>query len=381
MFRRGLYALSADPVHLGHLDVIRQAAEQCESLVVIVANNDEKRGSYLFSLNARRRLVKGVLGGWLPRTEIIAEDRLLTDVFIEQGCDVLFRGIRSPADEAFERQQLSFHERILPGITDKARFIHSIPDLAHVSSSLVKAFAARHVDTSSMVPPMVKVALEATLHGQCFVGITGCMAMGKTYVAEEICKQIRVKGHPATHVSFDVLLRQLYMEESQGAQIIRDEIDRMLPGVLTDDRKQVDLGKMKAAISAADPDIVNQIHRMTYPHVFRLFREEITGKKGLILVEWAQLAEDHMLSLVNNRVIVVDSPDRDEMLAKRGVPKDFFEKFASLQWSTDQKVTAIEQEIAQSGYGKLFRYTNRMNQPFDIAFCDALIALLPVSHT
>ena len=79
MYRRGLFALSADPIHMGHLDIIRQASEQCETLVVYVTDNDEKQGSYLFSRNTRRRLIKGALQGWLPRTEVLAGDAILTD--------------------------------------------------------------------------------------------------------------------------------------------------------------------------------------------------------------------------------------------------------------------------------------------------------------
>ena len=378
MFKRGLYALSADPVHLGHLDIIRQASEVCETLVVYVTNNDEKIGMYLFSLNARRRLIKGALQGWLPRTEVVAGNEILTDMFIKEGCDVIIRGVRTAADMEYEKKQLAFHDLVLPGFAEKALLLQATPNLAHVSSTLVKAFALHHIDTSNMVPLGVKVALESALHEQVVVGITGGMAMGKSYVAEEIRKGLTRKSRPCTVVNFDALARALYAEDSPGAQILRDDIDRMLPGVLAPDRKSVDLGKMKAEISKADPEVIRTLHGLARPHIFRLFRDAVRGKKGLILVEWAQLAEDGMLPLVNNRVIVVDSPDRDAMLANRGVPKEFFEKFAARQWPTDKKVATIEQEIAQSGHGRLFQYTNRLGQPFDESILDQLLELVPV---
>lgn len=378
MFKRGLYALSADPVHLGHLDIIRQASERCETLVVYVTNNDEKLGSYLFSLSARRRFIKSALQGWLPRTEVIAGNEILTDMFLKQGCDVIIRGVRSAADAEYERKQLAFHDRILPGFAGKALLLQASPNLAHVSSTLIKAFASHHIDVSEMVPLGVKVALESALHEQVFVGITGGMAVGKSYVAEEIWKGLIGRSRPCTVVNFDALARHLYAEDSPGAQILRDDIDRMLPGVLAPDRKSVDLGKMKAEISKADPEVIRTLQGMARPHIFRLFREAVRGQKGIILVEWAQLVEDEMLAFVNNRVIVVDSPDRDAMLANRGVPKEFFEKFAERQWSTDKKVAAIEQEVKLSGYGRLFRYTNRLGQPFDESILDQLLELVPV---
>lgn len=379
MFKRGLYALSADPVHLGHLDIIRQASEMCETLVVYVTNNDVKLGSYLFSLNARRRLIKGALQGWLPNVEVVAGNEILTDMFLKQGCDVIIRGVRTAADTAYEKQQLAFHDLVLPGFASKAMLLQASPNLEHVSSTLVKAFALHHIDVSDMVPLGVKVALETTLHGQVFVGITGGMAMGKSYVAAEIQRVIRSAHQPCTVVNFDVLVRQLYVEDSPGAQNLREDIDRMLPGVLDPDRKSVDLAKMKAEVAKADPGVIRVLHRRTRPHIFRLFRDAVRGQKGLILVEWAQMVEDGMLPLVNNRVIVVDSPDRDAMLAKRGVSKEFFDRFAEQQWPTDKKVAAIEQEIALSGHGRLFQYTNRLGQPFDESLIGQLLELVPSS--
>ena len=377
MYRRGLFALSADPVHLGHLDIIRQAAEQCTTLVVYVSNNDEKRSSYLFSSNARRRLVKGDIGDRLPNVEVVQGEMPLTDMFLEQGCDVLFRGVRAVADAEYEKKQLAFHERILPGITDKTVMLQASASLAHISSSTVKAFAFHHLDVSTMVTPRVKVALEAVLHEQVIVGITGGMGMGKTYVAEEICKGFAARKVDATHLNFDALLRTLYAQDTPGAQLVRDEVASIFPGVLSDDRKSVDLGKLKAALVDADPDLVQRIHDITKPHVFRLFRAQLRGKKGLILVEWAQLLEDLMLPLVNNRVVVVDSPDRDALLVRRGVPLDLFMKLDAQQWTTERKVEAAEQEIRMAGYGKVFLYTNRLGQPFNDTICDQLAALLP----
>ena len=52
-FRRGLVALSADPITLGHLALIATAAARCHELIVLVANNDGKLGSYLWNLNER----------------------------------------------------------------------------------------------------------------------------------------------------------------------------------------------------------------------------------------------------------------------------------------------------------------------------------------
>lgn len=161
LYRRGLFALSADPVHNGHLDIIKKASEQCETLVVYITDNDQKAGSYLLSQNSRRRLIKAAIGPWLPKTTILMGDALLIDVFMEQGCDVLIRGIRDKSDLAYEKAQIEFHNRLLPGIADKTIYLEADPSLAGLSSSLVKSFAYHHLDVSDMTTLMAKAALEA----------------------------------------------------------------------------------------------------------------------------------------------------------------------------------------------------------------------------
>lgn len=363
MFRRGLFALSGDPIHNGHLDIIQKASEQCESLVIYVTNSDEKTGKYLLSQRSRRRLIKAAIGGWLPNTTVMAGDALLTDVFMEQGCDVLIRGIRNKDDLEYEKGQVAWHNRFLPGIAEQTEYVEGDPQFAGISSSLVKSFAYHHIDVSNMVPPMVKAALEATMHKQCVVGITGQMATGKTWVAKKIVEAVKATGFPAMHLSFDDLVRELYDEDTPGAQVVRDEIDKVFPGVLIDGGKKVDRAKLKAEIVKAEQDKLDVVHALTKPHVFRLYRKHVTGVEGIILVEWAQLVENGMIPFVNNRVIIVDSPDRADMLAKRGVPADLVKRFDDVQWPADKKAATLEAEIKAAGYGRCIRVNNRIGQP------------------
>jgi cytidyltransferase-like protein len=42
MAYHGIYPLSADPIHFGHIDIIRKAADLCEHLSVAILENMEK---------------------------------------------------------------------------------------------------------------------------------------------------------------------------------------------------------------------------------------------------------------------------------------------------------------------------------------------------
>ena len=53
----GLYAGSFDPVHLGHLDIIEAASQQCSQVYVAVLRNPTK-GSGLIPLEDRNDVVR-----------------------------------------------------------------------------------------------------------------------------------------------------------------------------------------------------------------------------------------------------------------------------------------------------------------------------------
>lgn len=105
-FQRGLFSLSADPIHYGHVHIIRRAASQCGTLVVYVTDNDLKRGSYLFDITDRALMVERAIeiaakeGVGFENIEIVAGNDLLVDVFLREGCDVVFRGVRDEAKAA-----------------------------------------------------------------------------------------------------------------------------------------------------------------------------------------------------------------------------------------------------------------------------------------
>lgn len=357
-YHRGLVPLSADPVTRGHLDIITRASALCQELIVFIGHNDLKRGSYLFSLPERVQMLTRAVAH-LDHVRVQASGALLVDVFLREGCDVVFRGIRNEADQAYEATQMHYNDLILSGFSSHVVYLTAAPDLVDVSSSVVKAFVSHHVDVSRFVPLFVKARLEEELCGYQLIGITGGMASGKSYVAGELTK--RLKG---THLNFDELVRDLYVEDSSGAQHVRDQLaDGFGDTVLSTDRKAVDREVLKAKLF--DPDCPAQrreeASRLTEPHVMRLYRDRLAKTKGVVIVEWAQLAEMGLSHLVNHRVIVVDSPDRGELLRKRGIDAETFARVAAHQWSVDQKVAALEAAAQRVDFGSVVLYENHLD--------------------
>lgn len=372
-YRRGLVALSADPITYGHLDLIGRAAAKCRELVVLIANNDRKLGSYSFTLPERVAMAERAIRDTTVRNaRVVGSGGLLVDVYLREGCDRLFRGVRNEKDVDFEEEQATLNCMILPAIQGRFEFIQADPKLRLVSSTLVKAFVQLRLDVDRFAPMFVKQALEERMLGQYRVTVTGGIAVGKSWVASELARQAKADGIDATHINVDQLLRDLYDEDSPGAQDVRDEIARrwgeaaLAPGRKTVDRK-VFAERLFRPGADADRRIVTDL---TMPHVARKYREALAAAKGLVVLEWAQTAEMDMGPWTNNNVIIVDSPDREAFIAKRNIPPDRVALMDEIQWPAARKARWLNGRAAADGSGKVISHANRLRATEDEARAD-----------
>ena len=354
----GLLPLSADPITFGHIDLITRAASRCDTLIVLIADNDAKRGRYTFTLTERVAMTRRALNT-LKNVEVHSSTGLLVDAFIQYGCERVFRGIRNETDQAYEAQQMAYHDLLLPGFSEHVEFLPARQELREISSSLVKALTTHHVDISPFVPLFVKAVLEERLLGRHLIGITGEMASGKSYVAGELATRLG-----ATHINFDQLIRDLYVEATPGAQKVRDTLATLLgPDVLMADGKEVDRDALKARLF--DPHCPNetrsQIHALTTPHVLRLYRKALAQAKGLVIVEWAQLAEMNMSAMVSGNAIVVEATDRKALADKRKIDATTLKRIGKHQWSAQQKIEVLQATAERHSHGHVIHYLNDLD--------------------
>jgi len=147
---------SYDPVHGGHLDVIRRAAALFDEVVVAILHNAAKTGT--FPIEQRIAFIEAATAD-LPAVRVQAfPTRLIVDIAREVGATALLKGLRNASDYAYEIPMASMN-RALTGI--ETIFLPGDPAVAHLSSSLVKEVCALGGDLTGMVPDAVREALEA----------------------------------------------------------------------------------------------------------------------------------------------------------------------------------------------------------------------------
>lgn len=99
-----VYAGSFNPIHLGHIDIIKRAVKIFGRVIVIVTNNSSKH--YAVSIEDRMSLVQQTIESEMLDSYVevirLEEGESVADFCMAEVVDVLVRGIRSSADTSFE---------------------------------------------------------------------------------------------------------------------------------------------------------------------------------------------------------------------------------------------------------------------------------------
>lgn len=158
-----IYPGTFDPVHQGHLDVIRRAARIFDSVVVAVYDNPGK--GVLFTTEERVRLAeKAVRSMGMDQVEVASYSGLTVDYAAARGARAIIRGLRATSDFEFEFQLALMNRHLSPGI--EALFLMTSLEHAHLSSSLVKEVSQLGGQLSGLVPDHVAVALQQKREGR-----------------------------------------------------------------------------------------------------------------------------------------------------------------------------------------------------------------------
>jgi pantetheine-phosphate adenylyltransferase len=168
MFRIGVYPGTFDPIHKGHLDVIRRATRVVDRLVLAVAINIGK--DPMFALEDRVEMVETEARALMDGDrvngcvlEVRPFDNLLVDFAQSVGARVIIRGLRAISDFEYEFQMAATNARLCPGI--ETVFLPASETNQFISSRFVKEIARLGGDVSSFVSAEVRAKLEALPRG------------------------------------------------------------------------------------------------------------------------------------------------------------------------------------------------------------------------
>jgi len=146
---------SFDPPTSGHINIIHRAASIFEELVVVIAENKQKK--YLFSANERAEMMRELVKDQKNVTVTVC-DCLIVDYLRKNGIKLLVRGVRGLEDFSYEFEISMMNRTLDPGI--ETIFMTTDPEYFVIRSSSIKELASFNGNLHGMVPPLVVKALK-----------------------------------------------------------------------------------------------------------------------------------------------------------------------------------------------------------------------------
>lgn len=142
---------SFDPFTLGHHSIVKRALGFMDEVIIGIGINESKRG--FLSVEKRVDSIRKLYADE-PRVKVMAYSGLTVDFAQEQKAEFIVRGIRSVKDFEYE-ESIADINRKLSGI--ETIFLFTEPDLASVSSSVVRELLHYGKDVSAFLPEGMEI--------------------------------------------------------------------------------------------------------------------------------------------------------------------------------------------------------------------------------
>ena len=145
---KAVFTGSFDPVHLGHLDIIKRASKLYDELTVAVTVNLDKKS--MFDFDTRVEMIKEACKD-LNNVKVEACEGLRADYVNKGKFDVEVKSLRNSADFEYELPLAQMHSKLYNNT--ETIFLMTDPGLSYISSNQVRQVFSLGGDVSMMVHP------------------------------------------------------------------------------------------------------------------------------------------------------------------------------------------------------------------------------------
>ena len=148
-----LYPGSFDPMTKGHMNIVEQASDLFDEVIIAVMQNPLKK-SGLFTLEERMEIIKELYQR-MNNVRVISGSGAAVDIALLNECKAIIRGLRSLSDYDYEVQLQQMNKEI-SGNKVNTICLFADKEYQFVSSSMVKEVLNLDKDISRYVDPIVQ---------------------------------------------------------------------------------------------------------------------------------------------------------------------------------------------------------------------------------
>jgi pantetheine-phosphate adenylyltransferase len=158
--RCAIYPGTFDPIHNGHIDVIRRSIAIFDEVIVAVAYNPHKDPA-LFTPDERVDMIRETIHDLEPRARVDKFSGLSVDYAQRIGAPIIIRSLRAVTDFDYELQMAHMNNQMWPQV--ETVFLFANPKLFFSASRLIKEVASYGKRLPELVPELVMNRLRAKL--------------------------------------------------------------------------------------------------------------------------------------------------------------------------------------------------------------------------
>ena len=148
-----LYPGSFDPITKGHMNIVEQASELFDEVIIAVMQNPLKK-SGMFTIEERIEIIKELYNK-MNNIKVVSASGATVDVAIQNECKAIIRGLRSLSDYDYEVQMQQINKEISNNQVNTV-CLFADKEYQFVSSSMVKEVLNLDKDISRYVDPIVR---------------------------------------------------------------------------------------------------------------------------------------------------------------------------------------------------------------------------------
>ena len=148
---RAIFPGTFDPFTIGHESIVRRALTFTDEVIIAIGINEQKHS--LFPVAKREQMIRDYYKDE-PRVKVMSYSNLTVDFAHEVGANTIIRGIRTVKDFEYE-ETIADINRKLTGI--ETIFLFTEPDLACISSSIVRELMKYNKEVTQFLPKGMKL--------------------------------------------------------------------------------------------------------------------------------------------------------------------------------------------------------------------------------